>query len=109
MPVKKFLKQSLMDLQQTLADRLGRCINKYSVKQRTIGLIVFGALLGTFCLFLLVGIVGTNECKVALKIDSVAVPRSIQPFTFDSLHKVPSKVIDSIQSVIEKLYEQRTY
>lgn len=95
--------------QQKVADTASRQINKYTVRQRKIGLVVFGLVSGIFCFLLIIGVVGNDGARQSLQIDSISVPQKINPFSMDSLRSLPSKVIDSLESIIKKYYTDQLH
>jgi hypothetical protein len=106
MALQDFIKQSFRELQQKVADKLGNSINCRSLKQKKTGLITFGIVTGTFCLFLIMGVVGSHESAEALKIDSISLPKSIHPI--DSVKTFPDKALDSVKAIIRQLYHDHS-
>lgn len=107
MSLKKFVKDSVNDVQSKLCDKAGQFVNRYSVRQRKIGLLTFGLLAGTFCFLLLMGIVGSEDSAKAIQVDSISRPKHIYGLSVDSLKSVPGKILDSLKSVMRQLYSEK--
>lgn len=103
---KENIKNTVKNHQNILAARIGKHINRYSVRRRQIGLVVFGLTIGIFCFLLIMGVIGTDESHV-LKVDSISIPKKINSFSMDSMRSLPSKMIDSLESIIKQLYKDQ--
>jgi hypothetical protein len=106
MSLKKFIKDSATDVQTKLCDKAGQFVNRYSLRQRKIGLVVFGLIAGTFCFLLIMGIIGSEDSAKAIQVDSISRPKSIYGLS-DSLKSVPDKMLDSLRSILRQFYSDK--
>jgi hypothetical protein len=56
---------------------------------------------------LVIGVVGNDEAGHALQVDSISRPEDIHKLSLDSLKSFPSKVVDSLTSILKHLYHDR--
>lgn len=106
---KDMFKSIIQKHQQNIADQVNNRINQYSVKQKRIGLVVFGLTVGIFCFLLILGMVGTTESGQAIRIDSISTAKDIHDFSYDRLKALPAKILDSVESIIKAYYKDQLH
>lgn len=87
MKPKKLITHAFQEVESKIANRIGGYVNRFPIRTRKIGLIVFGIVIGTFCFLLIIGFIGNADSKNAIRQDQLSIPKDIYTPAIDSVYR----------------------